>query len=762
MKHTISRKIVIVAVVGVIASSLTVLILGSTLTSRLFTRALYDEMYAMQALVENMLDEEESKLLQSVEIISSLPQLVDAVYDHDLDSVSELAYTIKYQFGFDLVVITDYRGIVMARGHSDIASDDIHERTTISAALTGETIVGSYYDRTAVVPFSIRSSTPICKDGIIIGVLNIGTNVSTKEYVDHIKRMTNMDFSIFYGNTRYMTSFTDEHGSRIIGTVHADQQIVDRVLINGETVIERGETVGEPNMFALWPMIEIHTGEIIGMWGIAMSTVNQNREMNNVLTIIAICSIAVMVIVAFLAGIIGNNIAKPIGKVTDYAVEVSEGNLDTSLCIQSKNEIGLLVGALNKMVSTLNERIHEAEDAHKAAEAANKAKSSFLSVMSHEIRTPLNAIIGIAEILMQKNGVDPELHTAIENIYIAGDLLLGIINDILDLSKIESGKLELQESKYEVASLISDTVQLNKMRIGSKRIEFKLCIDEHLPTVLFGDEQRIKQIFNNLLSNAFKYTESGTVTLKITSEANDTENEVTFSITVTDTGQGMTKEQVRFLFDEYARFNQNANRTTEGTGLGMNITQNLVRLMDGTIAVESEPNKGSVFTVRFPQKMGSTEFIGKELANNLNNHEQRGIRQIKKTQITRELMPYGSVMVVDDVETNIYVADGLLSLYELNIDSAKSGFEVIEKVKAGNVYDIIFMDHMMPLMDGVETTKLLREMNYNSPIVALTADAVAGQSEMFINNGFDDFISKPIDIRQMDRVLNKFILDKHA
>ena len=394
------------------------------------------------------------------------------------------------------------------------------------------------------------------------------------------------------------------------------------------------------------------------------------------------------------------------------------------------------------------------------ADAANKAKSTFLSTMSHEIRTPMNAILGIAEIQLQNETLSPDVKEAIGKIYASSDMLLGIINDILDLSKIEAGKLELLVNKYEIASLLSDTAQLNIMRIGSKQIAFEFNVDENTPTHLSGDELRVKQILNNLLSNAFKYTAAGSVNLSITVETCERDDMVVLVITVSDTGQGMTEEQVKKLFDEYARFNHEANRVTEGTGLGMSITQNLVRLMNGEISVESEPGKGSTFTVRLPQGRSGAGVLGKELAENLNQFRTHNRAQMKRVQISREPMPYGNVLIVDDVGTNIYVAKGLMLPYELNIDSADSGFAAIEKIKNGKVYDIVFMDHMMPKMDGIETVKILRGMGYEHPIVALTANAVMGQAEVFFENGFDDYISKPIDIRQLNIVLNKLIRDK--
>ena len=422
-------------------------------------------------------------------------------------------------------------------------------------------------------------------------------------------------------------------------------------------------------------------------------------------------------------------------------------------------------------ISEAKNTLLETERLRMEAENANNAKSTFLSTMSHEIRTPMNAILGITEIQLQNDALDSQVIEAFGKIYASGDMLLGIINDILDLSKIEAGKLELVNESYEMASLISDTAQLNMMRVGSKPIEFELRIDENLPLMLSGDELRVKQIFNNLLSNAFKYTASGTVTLTILAEdvgagpanANiaNPDGDVILIISISDTGQGMTKEQIDSLFDEYSRFNREANRATEGTGLGMSITRNLVRMMNGELTVESEPGKGTTFTVLLPQGRVGAGVLGRELTESLHQFRSSSRALMKRVQISRDPMPYGSVLVVDDVETNIYVAKGLLAPYGLQIDSADSGLTAIEKIKAGKKYDIVFMDHMMPVMDGMEATKIIRDMGYEHSIVALTANAVAGQANIFLENGFDDFISKPIDVRQLNAVLNKMVRDKY-
>jgi len=396
------------------------------------------------------------------------------------------------------------------------------------------------------------------------------------------------------------------------------------------------------------------------------------------------------------------------------------------------------------------------------AEESSKAKSDFLAKMSHEIRTPMNAILGITEIQLQDNTLPIVTREALERIYNSGDLLLGIINDILDLSKIEAGKLELSVSPFDIASLIHDTVKLNILRYDSKPIDFKLIVDENVPSNLIGDELRIKQILNNLLSNAFKYTQEGQIELIMSCEPLGEGEGISLIFRVSDTGQGMTAEQVRKLGDKFSRFNMEANRKTEGTGLGMNITRNLIQLMKGDIFVESTPGMGSTFTVRLPQGITSKEPIGKELAENLMKLNLKNTIKMRNAQISQEFMPYGRVLVIDDVETNLYVARGLMAPYGISIDTALSGFEAVDKIRDGAVYDIIFMDHMMPRMDGIEATKLIRSLGYDKPIVALTANALAGQAEMFVSNGFDDFISKPIDIRQLNAVLNRMIRDKQT
>jgi signal transduction histidine kinase/CheY-like chemotaxis protein len=399
------------------------------------------------------------------------------------------------------------------------------------------------------------------------------------------------------------------------------------------------------------------------------------------------------------------------------------------------------------------------------AEAANRSKTSFLATMSHEIRTPLNAIIGLSEIELQRE-LPRDAHVDLEKIYNSGSSLLAIINDILDISKIEAGSFSLVPVEYDSSSLINDTIQLNIVRIGSRPVEFELEIDETLPARLHGDEGRVKQILNNLLSNAFKYTEKGKVILRIQWEVRDQDLMLIF--TVEDTGRGIKKEDLGKLFSEYSQLDVQENRKIEGTGLGLSITKKLLDMMEGTIRVESEYGKGSVFTVRVRQGIAAPEPLGRKMVENLKTFKYREDQRKPGKTIVRSWMPYGKVLVVDDVATNIDVARGLMLPYGLNIDGVSSGRVAVDLVRDGRVrYDAIFMDHMMPGMDGIEATRIIRneigtEYAKTVPIIALTANALAGNEKMFLDNGFNDFISKPVDLKLLDNLLNHWIRDRQS
>ncbi|MCL2057523.1 MAG: ATP-binding protein [Oscillospiraceae bacterium] len=441
-------------------------------------------------------------------------------------------------------------------------------------------------------------------------------------------------------------------------------------------------------------------------------------------------------------------------------------------------------------------------------EAANNAKSDFLAHMSHEMRTPLSAVIGLSGLILETDGLGEEATSNLEKIYNAGSTLLNIVNDILDISKIEAGKFELIEGEYDIPSLINDTITQNILRIGEKPIEFVLDVSADMPTRLIGDELRIKQIFNNILSNAFKYTQKGTVEFGIRSECvirgehsvrgdrkirseqgggngsgngrNDNvgsdngggngggdggDDAVWVTAWVKDTGKGIQPEDIEKLFLDYTQMDAKANHNIEGTGLGLAITKKMLEAMGGYIEVESEYGIGSIFTVRFRQKHVTNAKIGKAVVNNLKNFRYADNRRKKESQFSYVKLPYAKVLVVDDIPTNLDVAKGLMKQYEMQIDCVSSGQEAIDAVLAEKVrYDVIFMDHMMPNMDGMEAMRHIREIGTdyakNVPIVALTANAITGNEEMFLNEGFQAFLSKPIGLKQLDIIVKRWARDK--
>jgi PAS domain S-box-containing protein len=400
-----------------------------------------------------------------------------------------------------------------------------------------------------------------------------------------------------------------------------------------------------------------------------------------------------------------------------------------------------------------------------AAIAATEEKSKFFARMSHEMRTPLNAVIGLSELTLETHGLSDEARENVEKISNAGSSLLYLVNDILDISKIEAGKFELAPVTYDIAAMISDTVSQNIVRKGEKPINFILNVDENIPKSLFGDDLRIKQILNNLLSNAFKYTKKGTVEFNAAYSSDDAplnENSTIWLIfSVRDTGIGISSDDVNRLFSDYSQVDKNANRKIEGTGLGLSITKMMTEVMGGSISAESEYGKGSVFTVKLPQKFVSGEVIGPDAVRNLKKFQYRV--KNRKPKLSRASLPYAHVLVVDDVMTNLDVAKGMMKPYRMQVDCATSGQQAVDAVRdEKNRYNAIFMDHMMPGMDGIEATRIIREeigTEYAKtvPIIAFTANAMTGSEEMFLSKGFNGFLSKPIDIVRLDAAIQQWV-----
>ena len=373
------------------------------------------------------------------------------------------------------------------------------------------------------------------------------------------------------------------------------------------------------------------------------------------------------------------------------------------------------------------------------ADKANNAKTEFLSSMSHEIRTPLNAIDGFSQLILEEDNIDVIKDEA-RDIMAASQNLLEIVNGILDISKIEADKLEIVNVEYEPSKIFHDVGKLAKSRIGEKPVEFKEHIAEDLPDYLNGDYTRIKQITLNLLTNAVKYTKDGYVDYSVRCVRQD--DICRLIIMVKDTGIGIKKQNVDKLFQKFERFDKEQNITIEGTGLGLAITKRLVELMNGRIIADSIYGTGSIFAVVIDQK----------IVNKKKEEVKEQTNEVKTSFVGKK------ILIVDDNKINLKVASRLLASYSVTTEEVLSGFECIDKINAGNKYDLILMDDMMPKMSGTETFKKLKALeNFNTPVIALTANAIAGMKENYLKEGFNDYISKPIDKKELESVLNKYL-----
>lgn len=390
-----------------------------------------------------------------------------------------------------------------------------------------------------------------------------------------------------------------------------------------------------------------------------------------------------------------------------------------------------------KMIEQLN-------IAKSQAERANQAKSDFLSNMSHEIRTPLNAIVGFSQALQEEN-LPPQAQDEVKDIVMASETLLDIVNGILDISKIEANKLEIVSTEYSLQAVLDELVSLSKARLGEKPIEFRCVFDPSIPPYLYGDKVRVKQVVLNILTNAIKYTKQGFIEFKVSSIQKD--GVCRLIISVEDSGIGIKPESINKLFTKFERLDIEKNNTIEGTGLGLAITKKLLELMGGQIVVQSVYGKGSKFTIALDQKI---------VTNPTTVVETKTVVATSKLDLTGK-----KILVVDDNMINLKVASRLLKDYNCLVDTANSGFECIDKISNGASYDLILMDDMMPKMSGVETFHKLKENeNFHIPTVALTANAISGMKEKYLQEGFQDYLAKPIEKTELYRVLVKFLQQK--
>lgn len=452
-------------------------------------------------------------------------------------------------------------------------------------------------------------------------------------------------------------------------------------------------------------------------------------------------------------------IINPIINLTKSSYRLSRGELGIQILYKSNNEIGFLADSIRKMAVQLKEYIEfiseqtkSERSAKETAINASKAKSDFLANMSHEIRTPINAVLGMDEMILRETS-DESIRQYAAKIKQAGNSLLAIINDVLDFSKIESGKMELIPETYDFSSILIDLIIMISERAKTKKLDIVLKINPDIPKLLIGDSIRIKQCILNLLTNAIKYTPKGTITFSVDYEAID-ENKIRLAVSVEDTGIGIKKEDIARLFSPFERIEENRNRTIEGSGLGLNIVKQILSLMDTKLEVQSEYGKGSKFSFVIEQTVSNPEKIG-----NIMENYKKAVSFMEKYKETL-IAPAARLLFVDDTEINLEVIKGLLKNTKIKTDTVTSGAEALEKV-CENTYDIIFIDHRMPKMDGIETLAAMKKLPANlcasKPCIALTANAISGAREMYINAGFTDYLTKPISPNKLESIIRKYL-----
>ncbi|MCR5686989.1 MAG: response regulator [Lachnospiraceae bacterium] len=562
----------------------------------------------------------------------------------------------------------------------------------------------------------------------------------------------------------YVYAVRDEGDGRFCFTIDTDPESrapFGQEIYVTEALKSAGEGVASVNkkhhtdewgtVYSAYSPVFDSSGNIAGIIGVDFTVSWYEKQLGSQTKRSITVYLNILFIAMIIAGIICfvkiKAITKPLEHITIVAEKYSNDDFSEKLEVEREDEIGVLSRSLQSMATSLTEQIRNAEE-------ANRAKSAFLANMSHEIRTPINAVLGMNEMISRESD-DEKILSYSENIRTAGNTLLGIINDILDFSKIESGKMDIIPVNYDLSSMINDLVNMIYERAEKKGLELKLDMDPATPKHLHGDEVRIKQIITNILTNAVKYTEEGSILFSISFDKIESDPQsILMHVAVKDTGIGIREEDMEKLFSEFQRIDEKRNRKIEGTGLGLSITQRFLEMMGSSLQAESVYGEGSCFHFDLKQSVVDWEELG--------DYEASYRSNVGKKDSYRESFtaPDARILVVDDNLMNLEVFKGLIKKTQIQTDTALSGDEGLQFCK-NTKYDIIFLDHMMPVKDGIETLKELRarenDLNENTLTVCLTANAISGAREEYLEAGFDDYLSKPIDPLALEEMLINYL-----
>ncbi len=588
---------------------------------------------------------------------------------------------------------------------------------------------------------------PIIRNGQVIG--SVGMDIL---YENAMKFMDSMQtpgrtILLLSGRGRIMYSPENKYHNKTVSSLGfrpQEQEDLFQILHDNSTVLKEihSPISGEESLVYIFPVPLPHNDDDTMSIYMDIPTSALYQDAKGYAVLIATACLLGLLVIGGCVYLAVKNIITPIHQISHYADKIAGGDLESELEIsKSSREVEILKNSITKMLDGLNQnhqltmRALQAEVDHKKIQESEKERSLFFANMSHEIRTPMNAIMGIADLLAEES-LTPKQGKYIKDIKVSAESLLVVIDDILDISKLEAGKLSLTKTHFDLAGMIGNIRSLSTHLARSKAIDFEFYESGDVPRYFHGDEVRLRQVLVNIISNAIKFTEKGRVRLRVVGEPDC----IVFEIS--DTGIGINDDDKQDMFNAFKQVDAVRNRRVKGTGLGLSISMNLVKLMDGDITFDSIYNKGTTFRVRLPMTPGDPT-------------------KVDRTDVNARLqfLFRAHALIVDDNEINLGVAKGLLELYGLKCETARSGEEALE-VCAMNDFDIIFMDHMMPGMDGPETTRHIRALGerfVNTPILALTANAMSGAKEMLLESGMDDYISKPIQRAILIKKLAKWL-----